>query len=97
MLDNFTGIEGKIFTIVRKLKSKYKLGQYEMAFHMDKYKGEAFYDRALESIEDAGGFRARFRDKSSIDIPMEALKDADASNFVEKWGEKIYATLQEGR
>jgi hypothetical protein len=87
------GIENKIVTIVRKLKAKYpELGRYEMAFHLDRYKGEAYYDRVLETIEDAGGFRARFTDKSTIDIPIEAIADYDNPAFVEKWGEKIMAT-----
>ncbi len=87
------GIENKIVTIVRKLKTKYsELGRYEMAFHLDRYKGEAYYDRVLETIEDAGGFRVRFTDKSTIDIPIEAIADYNDPNFVEKWGEKIMAT-----
>ncbi len=87
------GIENKIVAIVQKLKAKYpELGKYEMAFHLDRYKGEAYYDRVLETIEDAGGFRARFTDKSSIDIPLEAIMDYQNPAFVEKWGEKIMAT-----
>ncbi len=87
------GIENKIVAIVKKLKAKYpELGRYEMAFHLDRYKGEAYYDRVLETIEDAGGFRARFTDKSSIDIPLEAIADYENPAFVEKWGEKIMAT-----
>ncbi len=90
---NSVGIENKIVAIVRKLKAKYpELGRYEMAFHLDRYKGEAYYDRVLETIEDAGGFRARFTDKSTIDIPMEAIADYENPAFVEKWGEKIMAT-----
>ncbi len=87
------GIENKIVAIVQKLKAKYpELGKYEMAFHLDRYKGEAYYDRVLETIEDAGGFRARFTDKSTIDIPLEAIADYQNPAFVEKWGEKIMAT-----
>ncbi|MCS6990190.1 MAG: hypothetical protein NZM06_11830 [Chloroherpetonaceae bacterium] len=97
------GIENKIVAIVRKLKTKYpELGRYEMSFHLDRYStleeekrtGEnlAFYDRVLETIEDARGFRARFTDKSSIDIPIEAINDYENPNFVEKWGEIIMAT-----
>ncbi len=87
------GIENKIVAIVRKLKAKYpELGKYEMAFHLDRYKGEAYYDRVLETIEDAGSFRARFTDKSFIDIPLEAIADYQNPAFVEKWGEKIMAT-----
>lgn len=97
------GIEQKIVTIVRKLKAKYpELGRYEMAFHLDRYStledekrtGEnlAFYDRVLETIEDARGFRARFTDKSTIDIPIEAIEDYDNPNFVEKWGAIIMET-----
>ncbi len=90
---NRVGIEEKIITIVRKLKAKYpELGRYEMAFHLDAYKGEAYYDRVLETIEDAGGFRTRFTDKSTIDIPLQAVYDYDNPAFVEKWGEKIMAT-----
>lgn len=90
---NSVGIESKIVAIVQKLKAKYpELGRYEMAFHLDRYKGEAYYDRVLETIEDAGGFRARFTDKSSIDIPIEALSDYQSPSFIEKWGEKIMST-----
>ncbi len=90
---NTVGIENKIVAIVQKLKARYpELGRYEMAFHLDRYKGEAYYDRVLETIEDAGGFRIRFTDKSSIDIPIEALADYQNPAFAEKWGEKIMAT-----
>lgn len=92
---NPVGIEYKIFTIVQKLKAKHpELGKYEMAFHLDRYKGEAFYDRVLETIEDAGGFRVRFTDKSSIDIPIEAIQDYQDPAFIDKWGEKIMATYR---
>lgn len=92
-MSSYSGsIEARILEAVRKLKTKYPLGRYEMSFHLDAYKGEAFYDRVLESIEDAGGFRVRFMDKSTIDIPLEALKEVDRPDFVEKWGETIYKT-----
>jgi hypothetical protein len=90
---NRVGIENKIVAIVQKLKAKYpELGKYEMAFHLDRYKGEAYYDRVLETMEDAGGFRARFTDKSSIDIPIDALSDYQNPSFIDKWGEKIMST-----
>jgi hypothetical protein len=90
---NKVGIENKIVAIVRMLKAKYpELGRYEMAFHLDRYKGEAYYDRVLETMEDAGAFRARFTDKSSIDIPVAALDEYQSAGFIEKWGEKIMAT-----
>lgn len=90
---NSVGIENKIVAIIQKLKTKYpELGRYEMAFHLDRYKGEAYYDHVLETIEDAGGFRARFIDKSFIDIPIEAISDYENPAFLEKWGEKIMAT-----
>jgi hypothetical protein len=95
MSEKWIGIEDKIVIVVKKMKSKYTLGKYEMAFHLDKYKGEAFYDRVLETIEDAGAFRARFSDRSSIDIPVTALNDYDSPSFIDKWGEKIYATRRE--
>ncbi len=88
----FGGIESRILEVVRKLKMRYPLGRYEMSFHLDAYRGEAFYDRVLESLEDAGAFRVRFMDKSTIDIPLAALKDVDKSDFLEKWGETIYKT-----
>jgi hypothetical protein len=88
----FGGIEARILEAVRKLRTRYPLGRYEMSFHLDAYNGEAFYDRVLESIEDAGGFRVRFVDKSSIDIPLAALKDVDKPDFLDKWGEIIYKT-----
>lgn len=86
----FGGIELRILEAVRKLKTRYPLGRYEMSFHLDAYRGEAFYDRVVESIEDVGAFRVRFMDKSTIDIPVAALKDVDRPDFVEKWGETIY-------
>ncbi len=87
-----TGIEAKILKVVSILKQHHSFAKYELAFHLDRYQGDAFYDRVLESIEDVGGFRVRFVDKSSVDIPIEALHDCDRSDFYEKWGEKIMAT-----
>ena len=93
------GMEDKIVHIVSLLKTKYSLGSYEMAFHLDpdrnKGKGEVFYDRVIESIEDVGGFRARFRDKSSVDIPLTAVNDYQNPKFLEKWGESIMKTRRE--
>ncbi len=90
--ENHIGIEDKIVHIVKQMRNKYPLGKYEMAFHLDNYKGEAFYDRVIESIEDVGGFRIRFTDKSTMDVPISAMKDWDKPNFVDKWGEIIYKT-----
>lgn len=87
-----TGIEGKILKAVAIIKQHHDLAKYELSFHLDRYQGDAFYDRVLESIEDVGGFRVRFVDKSSIDIPIEALYDVERSDFYDKWGEKIMAT-----
>lgn len=86
------GIEAKIVNILHKLRQKYPLGRYELSFHLDRYQGDAYYDRVLESIEDVGAFRVRFIDKSSVDIPVEALEEWEDSDFVERWGEVIMAT-----
>lgn len=90
--EHAVGIEEKIIGILQKLKQKYSLGRYELSFHLDRYQGDAFYDRVLESIEDAGAFRVRFVDKSSIDIPVEALDEWEDDDFVERWGDVIMAT-----
>ncbi len=87
-----TGIEAKILKVVQIMKEHHNFAKYELAFHLDRYQGDAFYDRVLESIEDVGGFRVRFVDKSSIDIPIEALHECDRSDFYDRWGEKIMAT-----
>lgn len=86
------GIEAKIVNILHILKQKYQLGRYELSFHLDRYQGDAFYDRVLESMEDVGAFRVRFIDKSSIDIPIEAFEDWENPDFLERWGEAIMAT-----
>ncbi|ACF14365.1 hypothetical protein Ctha_1911 [Chloroherpeton thalassium ATCC 35110] len=86
------GVEAKIIHIIQELRKRYTLGKYEMAFHQDRYKGEAFYDRTLESMEDVGAFRVRFADKKSIDIPVDAIYEWDRSDFLERWGEAIMTT-----
>ncbi|NTV47333.1 MAG: hypothetical protein HGB11_12620 [Chlorobiales bacterium] len=90
--EHAVGIEVKIVSILHKLRQKYPLGRYELSFHIDRYQGDAFYDRVLESMEDVGAFRVRFIDKSSIDIPVEAFDEWDDSDFLERWGEVIMAT-----
>jgi len=86
------GVEAKILHIVKVLRQVHPFGKYEMAFHQDRYNGEAFYDRTLESIEDVGSFRVRFADKSSVDIPVDAILEWDRPDFIERWGEAIMAT-----
>lgn len=90
--EHATGIEAKIVNILKVLKQKYQLGRYELSFHLDRYQGDAFYDRVLESIEDVGAFRVRFVDKSSIDIPIEAIDEWENPDFLDRWGDLIMAS-----
>lgn len=93
MAENLTvGMEAKIIHIVDRLSTKYELGKYEISFHTDANQGEAFYDRPVESVEDIGGFTVRFTDKSTLHVPFGAINDWNSPVFLEKWGDKIYAT-----